>query len=255
MKVFKEIITFTRKNGEFKAVITGVTGDITELESQVNLFLNPKECKNLDNYVFEKRRLTYLLGRYAAKEAICGVLQIENRKNVEIKKGIFEQPIVLHDKREKVDVSIAHTDDCAVAISSFTDHPVGIDLETIDSKNTDTVIEQLTHAENTMFSSIFSNEQKNIGAVVFWTVKEAMAKCIKTGLMTPLSIFELDEIQEIDKGYRSTFTNFGQYKAHSYLVENAILTIVMPKNSKIDFESKIPFVFNQQVPDVNAAPF
>lgn len=245
MKTFKELLTFTRKNGKHKAVIVGVTGRLEDVENELDFFLNPEESVKAQEYIFKKRRLSFLLGRYAAKEAICELVGVNDRTSVEIKKGVFEQPIVMYEGKEQVAVGIAHTDSHAVAVSYMIDHPLGIDLEVIDANNADVVIDQFTKSEENLFKAVFSDDEKSIGAVLFWTVKEAMAKCIKTGLMTPLEVFELDSIQRTSSGYISTFTNFGQYKALSYLVDKTMLTIVIPKNSYVEYTSVKQFVFKQ----------
>ena len=245
MEIFKEAITFTRKQGKHNAVVVGVTSTLAELEAAIPSFLNPKEANKAKDYLYEARRLNFLLGRYAAKEAICKMIGIKDNTSIEIAKGVFVQPIVIHVGIDQIAVGIAHTDTHAVGICYTVDHPLGIDIETVHSNNTDTILSQLTSSEKIVFNATFSNDEIDKSTTQFWPIKEAMAKCIKTGLMTPLSVFEIDEVTKTKKGYVATFTNFGQYKALSYLVGDMMLTIVTPKNSDIHFESEKQFVFNR----------
>jgi len=243
-KIFKETLFFHRENDTFNAVICGVKGELRHLETEMALFLTKKEIEIAKKMVFEKRRLSFLLGRYAAKQAICDFLTITNKNQIEIRQGVFGQPIVVYNGIEQIGIGITHTDDYAIAIAYLIDHPVGIDVESIDNSKTNLILSKFTAFELSLFTSIFSsNAIRNKGATIFWTVKEAMAKCIKTGLMTPLSVFEIDEMKEVDNSYISTFTNFAQYKAISYLLENSILTVVMPKKSHIEYASERTFDF------------
>ncbi len=245
MQIFKEAITFTRKEGKHTACVVGVTSTITDLEAAMPYFLSGKESDKAKSYLYTERRLSFLLGRYAAKEAICEMLAVKDKTLIEIRSGVFNQPIVVHEGKEQLAVGIAHTDTYAVGICYSEDHPLGIDIEAINSKNTDMIIDQLTQSETTILTTTFCKDQLSIGTTLFWTIKEAMAKCIKTGLMTPLSVFEIDEVKKTEKGFVATFSNFGQYKALSYVVEEMVLTIVTPKNSDIQYESEKQFIFNQ----------
>ena len=97
MEIFKEAITFTRKQGKHNAVVVGVTSTLAELEAAIPSFLNPKEANKAKDYLYEARRVSFLLGRYAAKEAICEMTRVNDKTSIELAKGVFEQPVVIHE--------------------------------------------------------------------------------------------------------------------------------------------------------------
>jgi 4'-phosphopantetheinyl transferase len=69
---------------------------------------------------------------------------------------------------------------------------------------------------------------------VIWTIKEAVSKAIKVGLMTPFATLEISSLHRLsDGGLLCYFKNFAQYKCYSWIIGKWILSIAIPKNSKL----------------------
>jgi hypothetical protein len=68
-----------------------------------------------------------------------------------------------------------------------------------------------------------------------WTIKEALSKVLKTGMMTPMEIYQVNAIDQVlYNGFCvSTFTYFSQYKALSFPWKNTLCSIILPKETNI----------------------
>src|SRR3982074_420664 len=64
---------------------------------------------------------------------------------------------------------------------------------------------------------------------VIWTAKEALSKVLKCGMMCPFSLLETVALGQDASGYVGYFRNFGQYKFHAWVLQNHVITIVLPK--------------------------
>lgn len=98
-----------------------VVGDDQAL-SRAEALLTPLEREALAGYTFEKRRRDWLLGRLAAKLALCP----HGPEKAEIRSGPKGQPLGFV-AGEKFELSLTHGHDHAAALVA--DVPVGIDLE------------------------------------------------------------------------------------------------------------------------------
>ncbi|WP_025025491.1 4'-phosphopantetheinyl transferase family protein [Caldalkalibacillus mannanilyticus] len=198
------------------------------------LFLHPTELEYFQTLKHERRKKSYLLGRLAAKKAIGELAERKDLSSIHIQSGIFTQPIITSPVLQNVQVSIAHSEDYGVAIAFPEEHPMGIDIEEVDEEKKDVLAEQLTESEKQMIKVTDGTDIEKM--TVLWTVKEAISKILKTGLMTPLAVYELSKIEkEGAHTYKSFYTNFGQYKAVSYVLHGFAYTLAYPKNTEIDF--------------------
>src|SRR5258708_15916106 len=115
-------------------------GSFTELAAE---FLGPLETAYFSTLRSERRRNSYLLGRYAAKLALREPLSERNPKGVEILKGVFEQPIVHSGGKGGWGVTISHSDSLAVCLAFPAGHPFGVDVERFDQARQETIRSQL----------------------------------------------------------------------------------------------------------------
>lgn len=200
------------------------------------VFLHHKEMEYFQSLRHEKRKKSYLMGRLAAKIAIGELTERKDLSSIHILSGIFTQPIINSPYIQNVQVSIAHSEDYGFAIAFPEEHPMGIDIEEVDEERIDVLAEQMTDSEKQMMKKIEGTDIEKM--TVLWTVKEAISKILKTGLMTPLSVYELSKIEKEDThSYKSFYTNFGQYKAISYVLHGFVYTLAYPKNTEIDFKA------------------
>ncbi len=197
--------------------------------------------------IAEKRKLSYLLGRYAAKIAVSKLLDESDLTQIEIRFGTFEQPIVNHMSFNTPEVTISHCDGVAMAIATQAGHVMGIDIGKIEFSKTHVFKSQITENEAQKASQQFEDER--IGFHMIWTAKEALSKTIKCGLTVPFDILQIDDIRPTSMTndiYESSFKNFAQYKCLSWNLENHLLSIVLPKKSMIPVDLKDRLIFRQR---------
>lgn len=206
-----------------------------ELEAQKELFFHASELKVFSRFKHENRKKSFLLGRYAAKQSLSKLCGEEDLTKIQVIKGIFGQPVVKY-KSSLWDVSISHCAEWAVALAFPLVHPMGVDVETVDSGRINAMKSQFTLDENQWVMSK-GPSQESILSTVVWTVKEGISKLIKSGFMSPFSIYELD-LKKSEATHPalhvSYFRNFGQYKAVSLVSDHHVLSLVLPKLSILD---------------------
>ncbi|VBB05771.1 Hypothetical protein LUCI_0982 [Lucifera butyrica] len=109
---------------------------------------------------------------------------------------------------------------------------MGIDIEKIDSGKK-VFAKHLTAAEKRQMS--VAPLSPETGLTLLWTVKEALAKVLKTGFMTPFEVFEISEIQFDNNCVICYYKNFTQYKAIAWVANQYICSIAQPLSTRISF--------------------
>ncbi len=208
--------------------------ELESISSAISSFLGPWERAYLQTLQFPVRRNNYLLGRYAAKRALRSCLGLSNSSEVEIIKGVFEQPVVLCPGKISAEVSVAHSNGMAVAVACRAGHPIGVDLEFCQESNAEFLKSCLTMEEERLI--LHAGITTNNARYLVWTMKEALSKVLRCGLMTPLDVFELSMLTQSGPGtWIGHFQKFGQYKTHSWMINRYFLSVVLPKRTEIAF--------------------
>lgn len=176
------------------------------------------------------RKDSYLSGRIAAKEAISCVVHSDNRRDIQISWGVFNQPIVRYRDHSNIGVTISHNKSYSVALAFYESCPFGIDVEDLTDERAEIAKTQLTKAE-----LVYLEKNREYSAIMIWSIKEALSKVLRTGLMSDFSLYEISKISNINNCIESHFRNFPQYKALSYFVGNSILSIVLPRDLEMQF--------------------
>ncbi len=222
-----------RENRSVKAVFSFVYPEAyPELVSVVDSFLCPREKKYWEKVSHEKRKTSYLTGRYASKLAASMYLAEKNLSKIEIRKAIFEQPIICYETFETPEVTLSHCSQLVAAIAYEAGHYMGVDVERLDLSKTDVYKSQLTEAEISAPENLPLANELVYNAL--WTMKEALSKTIKVGFMTPFKILETKNLQvQSDGSLTADFTNFAQYKCISWVLKECILSIALPRKSNI----------------------
>ena len=203
---------------------------LPELASERGSYLHADEQAYFTTLSFERRQHSYLLGRYCAKHAL-GVLQPDaSPTNFAIMPGVLEHPVVLG--MSNVQVSISHAGAWGVAIAFPEAHPLAVDIECLDPKRLNVLRSQSTPAEVVLTSCGRMNELAAL--TLLWTMKEGLAKILRCGLTTPFRLFEIATVQPEGDGVMATFENFAQYKAVSFLLPDAAVSIVVPRETRFD---------------------
>jgi phosphopantetheinyl transferase (holo-ACP synthase) len=78
-----------------------------------------------------------------------------------------------------------------------------------------------------------------------WAAKEALSKCLKTGINVDLKILKINKIEATEYQIRGDFLHFPQYNFLTFKQDNCIIAIAFPKNLEFQLDTanftKIPF--------------
>lgn len=215
-----------------------------ELQEQMLEFLHPEEIDYYTTITFEKRQQTYLLGRYAAKQAINNYDNKVACSDILIKAGIFKYPVVYYPSSKRIQVTISHCESMASGLAFPESCPMGIDIERIKPNNKTIIAELLTSNEKRLINSCLYitnitstildvNITDDIFYTIFWSIKEAISKVLRTGMMTPFETYAIKNIRSQDNYLLSEFDNFAQYQAMSFLLGEQVCSIVYPKQANL----------------------
>ncbi len=193
-------------------------------------FLHPTEFEYYFHLEFERRVKSYLTGRYVAKRAVSFLVGEESLERICIEQGIFHHPVVSLPNTTNVQVSITHCDDLAAAIAFSEELPMGIDIERISGDRNKVLETQMTLKENSLLSCLPYSYEATL--TLFWTVKEALSKILKTGLTTSFHIYEISQVEARDGVVYSLFENFPQYRTASFILGDYVCSITYPKKTE-----------------------
>jgi 4'-phosphopantetheinyl transferase EntD len=226
-------IRLIRDNKKFQASISIVKGGLSELSFYMKI-LHPEELMVYESFKHNRRRTSYLLGRLSAKQVLMNLTRENNSKSIHIDSGIFQFPVIKCNTIYNIQLSITHCDDIGISLGFQESHPMGIDLEKIEEKRINGILSQITRREELFFKNSF---MKNIvGYTVIWSIKEALSKILKTGLMIDFKLLEIENIIIKNNIVESRFCHFAQYRAISFIKGTYVCSIVLPKNTEADFE-------------------
>lgn len=205
---------------------------LLELEQSMLDWIHPEEKTVTDRLTFPKRKISYLLGRYCAKQALAQIHPTALKK-IFVGEGIFNHPLLHGEVAKELQVSIAHTQEIGAALIFNEAQPMGIDIEPNDEQHSSTVESQLTLSEKDFLKHQWNSTFGINPYPWVWTAKEALGKVLKTGLTTPMSLFLIKELEIEDSFIKATYENFSQYKVLSFLWNEIIVSIVLPKKTKL----------------------
>lgn len=197
--------------------------------------LHPEELAYFKPLPAERRRISYLLGRYAAKRALLPGLGNPAFADIRIAPGIFQNPVVCFPMSDPWQVSITHSEAMVCAVAFPAVHPMALDIESIDPERVATMASQCVASELAEAAQL--GLEAPSAATLLWTAKEALSKTLHTGLTCPFALFEIQSLDRIgDFEYRGLYKNLAQYRFHSWICGDSVLTITLPKRTEIVFE-------------------
>lgn len=205
-----------------------------DLAGTLRTFLHPHEERHWVEAKSDERRSSYLLGRHAAKQALAGCLHEDNWRQIEIAWGVFGQPLVRYGTTVPPEISIAHTRGAAVAVACQAGHPIGVDLEHTAPPRAVGAGDVCVPSERALLLQTGHTHPGDL--LLLWTIKEALAKVLRCGLMTPLAILQIEALEASDADtYVALFKNFAQYNAVAWVLESHILAIALPRRTDVGF--------------------
>ncbi len=207
----------------FENTFCFVKANFSSLKEKAKYFLHPEEISFLDRFVSEKRKHSYLLGRYAAKQAFLYSDLAISPSNILIIPGNFQQPIVVYPEYCP-HITLAHCGEFSVCLTFPATHPMGIDLEEITMDKSSAIASKFSPHERYLLRT--KNFYYEEGILLLWTLKEALSKALRTGLTSPFKIYEVINVQEYDSYWVSQFKYFPQYQGYSFWIGNLICSLV-----------------------------
>jgi len=176
-------------------------------------FLSPSETEQAAGFQFAAKKQGFLLGRLAAKRALGALLEEPDLRRIEIRSGIYGQPLVQHLRAE-----------C----------PMGIDLETISAASAEVVLGELEASPPELTWLATGGVDPATACCVLWTAREALGKSFKLGLNSPLGILALSEIRpEGEDTWACRYVNFPRCQCLSQAKDGRVLSLAMPADASL----------------------
>ncbi|HEY3366507.1 MAG TPA: 4'-phosphopantetheinyl transferase superfamily protein [Symbiobacteriaceae bacterium] len=189
------------------------------------------ERSYFDGLKSERRRQSYLAGRFAAKQALAAAGGLPTLAEILIGSGVFWQPVVECEGLKNMQVSISHCDDVGIAIAFPERYPMGIDIESINPEKCDVLQAQVTAGEREQLHLVALSEEE--GLTVLWTAKEALSKVLRTGFTVALEALEVSKVMEGPEYLSCHYKLFPLYRCITFIVSSYVIAVALPKN--VDF--------------------
>lgn len=228
-------ITLTRETGVDRAALAWCTAEEWEAaQAGAPDFLHPKELAHLSSLTFERRRRSFLLGRWAAKRAVGALLPALSPSQIEVASGVFQQPLLRPGLPDPLGVSVSHSDRLACAVAFPDAHPLAIDVEDTTVDRSAVMTTQMLPRELDEAAAAWRDGDRH--AATIWTAKEALSKVLRCGMTCPFTLLAVAELTA-DAGVRGgRFEHFAQYRFQSWTLGATVLTIVLPRRSTMTID-------------------
>jgi 4'-phosphopantetheinyl transferase len=230
-------LVLQRTDRQFQACLAFTNASVETLTAVMDQYLHSTERAVYRDSLSTHQKDSFLRSRFIAKKALSVYLSEDALSTIQVKSGVFNQPLVVYTADSFPQISLSHTYIGAAGLAFSAEHPMGIDLEVIRHSNAEMMASQITSHETRLNQVI--GEEENTFYTRLWTIKEAISKVLKTGLMTPFDVYELETIRKYEGYTESTFRNFSQYKAISFHWENQLCSIVLPKETRCILPDKL----------------
>ena len=237
MRIHKLLISHENKEYSIYLGTSSLNYDVLYKESKI--FLSNSELNIFGQLKFEQKKKSFLQSRHLAKNILAKYLGEEDFREISISHGIFSHPLVNYPTDKMPTISISHTKTQAACIVSSAIFPTGIDIERVTKNAKENILSQTTLHER---KTILHQENENTFYTRIWTIKEALSKVLKTGIMTPFRVYEINDIIRKKNYTISGFSNFSQYQAISFQYEKNIISFILPTNIKILNYDEISFL-------------
>jgi phosphopantetheinyl transferase len=198
-------------------------------------FLSDGESERLKGFQFAAKREGFLLGRLAAKRALGALLGEPDLRRIEIRSGIYGQPLVQHPRAALTEVTVSHSHGLAVALAYPAAYPMGIDLESLSAISAPAILGELESSPPELAWVATGGVDETTACGVLWTAREALGKSLKIGLNSPLGILALSDIRPSGEGtWAGRYVNFPRCQCLSQAKDGRVLSLAMPADASLD---------------------
>ncbi len=167
--------------------------------------LHPLERDYFDQVSSDRRRLSFLLGRHAAKQALDIAEPITRAAIIP---GAMGQPVL--NEGGGTEVSISHDDHVACAVAAPALTPMAVDLERAACKRAEIMRSQMSRREQGVGDRL--GVEAEFWGTAFWTAKEALAKLLRCGHGCRLEVLEVAAMEMSGTSFDGRYRNFPQYR-------------------------------------------
>jgi 4'-phosphopantetheinyl transferase len=160
--------------------------DSAQIPSETRTVLSPSELARFSAFRFPKRRLDWLLGRWAAKSLAHSLPACQNYPldQIEIRNTPQGAPFIQLEGQAPLAecLTISHREHLALcALASAPNLRVGADLEKIEPRTETFILDYFTPAECRLVDACPA-ETRPVMVTLIWSAKEAMLKALGVGL-------------------------------------------------------------------------
>lgn len=224
--------------GHFACVGTEAYAALRDRATEI---LHPAELAYFQPLPAERRRVSFLLGRYTAKAALWAEVDAPGFPAISIVAGVFKNPVVCFPMSQPWGVSITHSDAVVAALAFPAVHPMALDVETIDADRARVMATQCSASERQELGQLGLTEV--VACTVLWTAKEAVSKAIGTGMTCAFDVLAAQAVRRLGDGsFQGLFRALGQYQFRAWILDDLVLAIVLPKKTEIEFAGGGPLL-------------
>jgi phosphopantetheinyl transferase len=233
------LIIQTPKQEMYELIYLGaVYGTIEELFKHCKIYLHYSELQELATYEFELKRHSFLLGRFAAKQALLQYVEKLSLKPCHflIQNRSDGTPFVY---QKNVNLTLSHSHNIGIACVSMPTLQLGIDIEFkthFDSMDLDHNFFSLEE-----YGQIFNKSllPESVIKCILWSAKEALVKYLKVGLSVDFNILSIDTVIMQKNFIEIYFKYFRSLKVITYQVEDLVLSFCINKHVFFTTENHI----------------
>lgn len=189
--------------------------------------LHPQELDYYESVQSEKRKKEYLLGRYAAKEALKNFLNESQLSKINIYPGPLGEPVIHHETGFAMEVSISHSHEMIGGLVFPKGYSIGLDIEKIDPRRMDAIKSKSSEEEILQLENL--KEDRNSLLTLLWTIKESFSKVLKRGLKADFKELAIVSITQENHFYKGSFLNHEPFQFVSWFEDGFALSISFPK--------------------------
>jgi len=227
------VLALQSETGRFQVTVAATSIEVfSALDHDHENVLHPNEVIYYRSLQFQKRKIDFLLGRFAAKRALEHFLCGCDYSRIEIFSGVFHQPIVRSPSTDRLSVSISHSNGIAMALAYSDAHPMGIDVEVIIPSRITVLASEMTAREKEFLDA---NREERLNCYTHaWTAKEAVSKALRCGLACPFEILEISCLKKAGPVREGRFVNFAQYKFYCWEIDGFSISIALPNTTTLE---------------------